>query len=111
MPQKHRVRNWNIYNKALQPRADLFLYFDKNFLKNEWFFEGKRKPGGVLQYSDAVIEMMLSIKNLLRLPLRQTQGFVKSILSGLDSTLLYRITPRYRVAQKRLSLKSNHSRN
>lgn len=70
MPQKHRVRNWNAYNKALKLRGDLFLYFDENFLKNEWSFAGKRKSGGKIQYSDAVIEMMLSIKNVLRMPLR-----------------------------------------
>lgn len=62
MPQKHRVRNWNAYNKALRKRGDLFLYFDENFIKNEWFFDGKRKSGGVIQYSDAVIKMMLTIK-------------------------------------------------
>jgi hypothetical protein len=35
MPQKHRVRNWKAYNKALKLMGDLFLYFDENFLKNE----------------------------------------------------------------------------
>jgi hypothetical protein len=105
MPQKHRVRNWNAYNKALKLRGDLFLYFDENFLKNEWFFDGKRKSGGKIQYSDAVIEMMLSIKNVLRMPLRQAQGFVESILNRLELPLR---APDYTTVSRRaktLSLK------
>lgn len=57
---------------------------DEDFLKNQWTFVGKRRPGGVVHFSDAVIEIMLSIKNLLRLPLRQAQGFVESILKRLN---------------------------
>ena len=82
MPQKHRVRNWKAYNKALRKRGDLFLYFNEDSL-TKWHFSGNRRPGGKLVYSDHAIELMLSIKNVLRLPLRQAQGFVDSVLKRL----------------------------
>ncbi len=83
MPQKQRVRNWNAYNKALRKRGDLFLYFNEDFFKNEWLFNGKQKPGGQRAYSNVAIEMMLSIRSVLRLPLRQAQGFVESVVKRL----------------------------
>jgi ribosomal protein L34E len=79
MPQKCRVRNWSSYNSALKRRGDLFLYFEETFFEDEWHFKGKRKPGGNVVYSDVAIEIMLTIKYLFRLPLRQTQGFVDSL--------------------------------
>lgn len=83
MPQKHRVRNWSAYNIALRRRGDLFLYFDEDFFQN-WHFTGKQKRGGQKKYNDAAIEMILTIKNVLRLPLRQAQGFVQGLARKLD---------------------------
>ena len=87
MSQKCRVRNWKSYNKALKRRGNLFLYFDEDFLKHEWFFKGKQKPGGEIVYSDATIEMILSIKYHFRLALRQTQGFVESVIKKLNLSI------------------------
>ncbi len=105
MPQKHRVRNWGPYNTALKKRGDLFLYFDDDLLNNGWHFKGPQKAGGRRIYSDKLIEMMLSIKYALRLPLRQAQGFVESCLKRLGYNLA---VPDYSTISRRaknLSLK------
>lgn len=83
MPQKHRVRNWKAYNTALMKRGDIFLHFDERFFDSEWYFSGKQKAGGQRKYSDSAIEVLLSIKHVLKLPLRQMQGFVKSLVRNL----------------------------
>jgi len=108
MPQKHRVRNWRAYNKALRKRGDLFLYFDEVFLKTNWLYEGKRNSGGRIKYSNTAIQLMLTIRSFLRLPLRQAQGFVASIIQRLGLCLP---VPDYTTTCRRaktLSLKIKH---
>lgn len=55
---------------------------------DSWNYRGPRRPGGVLRYSDAVIEACLLIREYFGLGLRQTQGFVQSLCDalGLDCT-------------------------
>lgn len=46
-----------------------------------WLWDEKSgRPGASLCYSDKAIEVCLSLRVLLQLPLRQTQGFVRSVL-------------------------------
>jgi hypothetical protein len=108
MPQKYRVRNWKSYNNALKRRGDLYLYFDATFFRNEWHFKGTQKAGGRIIYSDAAIEMLLAIKFHFRLPLRQAQGFVESILRRLKLNVT---VPDYSTVSRRskkLSVKIKH---
>ena len=46
--------------------------------------------GAQYTYSDQAIEMALTIRSLLNLPLRQTQGFIQSVLvlMGRDDLLV-----------------------
>ena len=58
-------------------------------------------PGiGAGTYSDAVIEMMLAVRFIYRLPLRQTEGFVKSILQGIGAKV---DVPDYTTVCRRMS--------
>ena len=43
--------------------------------------EGKIKRGGQFQYSNQAIEICLALRKVYNLPLRQTEGFVRSIFS------------------------------
>ena len=46
-----------------------------------WLLQEKSgKPGASRSYSDKAIEICLSLRVLLKLPLRQTQGFVRSVM-------------------------------
>ena len=66
---RYRTTNWKQYNSALKARRSLTIWLDS----------GKR--GRSPQFSDAAIQFYLTIKNLFGLALRQTTGFVQSLLA------------------------------
>jgi IS5 family transposase len=72
-------RNWREYNKKLQRSASLELYINEAVLEG-WHYVGERKAGGIQRYPDTVIEAILCVRELFGLALRQTQGFVESLL-------------------------------
>jgi DDE family transposase len=82
-PTTNKTKNWSDYNRALKQRGSLSIWFDA-----EMAWEAKPSGHGGRQqaYSDAVIQACLTIKVLFGLPLRQTTGFVESLLElvGLD---------------------------
>lgn len=82
-PTKYATRNWSDYNHALKQRGSLEVWFD---LETDWRAKPTGKRGRQPHYSDAAIQACLTIKVLFGLPLRQTTGFVQSLLklSGLD---------------------------
>ena len=52
-----------------------------------WIPRGKRGRGAQRRYSDLAIETALTLRVLFHLPLRQTEGFVASLLRLLDLDL------------------------
>lgn len=84
----YRVKNWSTYNRSLIARGSLTLWLDESVLSS-WYYEGPPQRGAQYTYSDQAIEMALTLRRLLNLALRQTQGFVESLwtLMGLDERL------------------------
>ena len=84
----YRIKNWAAYNRSLIARGSLTLWLDEAVLSS-WYHTGPKQRGAQYIYSDQAIEMALMIRSLLNLPLRQTQGFIHSvlILMGLDDLL------------------------
>jgi len=82
-PTKYKTRNWPSYNTALKQRGSLSIWFDPDMV---WTPPPSGKRGRRLQFSDAAIQTCLTIKVLFGMPLRQTTGFVESLLRlvGLD---------------------------
>jgi hypothetical protein len=80
--RKYRVENWKDYNNSLIQRGSLELYIDDNTIES-WKAKPESKPGHQKEYSDVAIKTMLMIRKTFHLKLRQTQGFVKSILKCL----------------------------
>ena len=78
----YRVKNWREYDKSLRDRGDITLWISQDAI-DAWTPPQTGKRG----YSDAAIETALSLRLLFRLPLRQTEGFLSSILSLMDVTL------------------------
>ena len=78
-----RTTNWSSYSRALKRRGSLMVWFDPEM---SWFAAPSGKAGHPERFSAAAIQFCLSIKVLFGLPLRQTTGFVESLLalSGLD---------------------------
>ena len=79
--RKYRVKNWPTYNKALVKRGDLTVWFSEEGLE-KWYEErsGNKVRGRQKKYGDEAIKLMYMIRQLFNLRLRQTQGFVTSIL-------------------------------
>lgn len=78
-PKKtYRLTNWPDYNQALIQRGAITLWLNEQTLA-EWYYQGPRLSGGILRYSDTCIQCALSIKAVLGLAFRQTQGLIYSL--------------------------------
>ncbi len=82
-PTAYTTKNWSHYNRALKQRGSLSIWFDAAMT---WDALPSGKRGRQQTYSDAAIQACLTIKVLFGLPLRQTTGFLESLLDliGLD---------------------------
>ncbi len=83
---KYAVRNWPEYEHGLRARGDVTIWFNEGAIAG-WSPRGKRKRGAQTMYSDLAIETALTLGLIFRLPLRQTEGFVGSLLRLLDLDL------------------------
>ena len=82
-PTKYKTKNWSSYNDSLKQRGSLSIWFDPEMV---WTPLPSGKRGRQQQFGDAAIQACLTLKVLFGLPLRQTTGFVQSLLRlvGLD---------------------------
>ena len=82
-PTKYKTKNWASYNDSLKQRGSLSIWFDPEMV---WTPPPSGKRGRQQQFSDAAIQTCLTLKVLFGMPLRQTTGFVQSLLRllGLD---------------------------
>lgn len=75
---KYRVKNWRSYNAGLIARGDVTIW-----MKRDLWQRGTEadvvKRGRPRLYADAVIQMLLGLKQVFRLPLRALQGFAGSM--------------------------------
>ena len=83
----YRLRNWKDYNASLIKRGSLTLWFEEDI--QDWWLEREKtgKPGASVTYSEKAIQACLSLRLLLKLPLRQTQGFLASLFRLTQQTL------------------------
>ena len=84
---RYRVGNWPEYDRALVQRGDVTLWLTPDAITTWAAVDGGRRKGQ-LQYSDLAIETALTLGLIFHLPLRQTEGFLRSIFGmlGLDLT-------------------------
>ena len=78
--KQYCVRNWSDYNEGLVQRGSITFWFDEEVI-SEWH-KLKQAPsrGRPRLYSDTAIECALTLRSLFRLPLRATEGLIKSLL-------------------------------
>jgi hypothetical protein len=77
----YKTLNWPEYNKALKRRGSLTIWFDPAMT---WEAAPTGKRGRQPDYSDAAIQTCLTMKVLFGMALRQTTGFVESLLHLID---------------------------
>ena len=83
---QYRIRNWPVYEAGLRRRGDLTVWLSDAAL-DAWQAPASGKPGGQLTYSDLAIEAALTIRMIFHLPLRQTEGFLRSLGDLLELEL------------------------
>lgn len=83
---KYKVINWASYNEGLKQRGSLTLWIDAD-IASDWRQVSEKKRGGQKLYSALAIETCLVLRKVYHLPLRQTEGFVKSIFKLLSITI------------------------
>jgi hypothetical protein len=84
----YRVRNWSAYNASLVQRGSLTIWMSEEVLDN-WqpAVVGERPRGGQVQYSELAIRCELMLKAVLKLPYRQMEGLMQSILDRMGTGL------------------------
>lgn len=83
----YRIRNWPEYNRALIQRGSITVWIDEKAINN-WFSSYHTcRAGRPATYSDEAILMMLILKEVYRRSLRNLQGFVQSLFSGMGLDL------------------------
>jgi hypothetical protein len=84
--QQHRVKNWREYDAGLRARGSLTVWFTAEAIES-WRAAPRTTPGGQPCYSDLAITTALTLRAVFRLPLRQTEGLIGSILQLLGLNL------------------------
>ena len=82
----YRVNNWPAYDKALRDRGDITLWLSHEAIE-AWTPPPTGKRRAQPRYADIAIETALSLRLLFHLPLRQSEGFLRSILTLMDVDL------------------------
>jgi hypothetical protein len=95
---RYRIRNWPEYEAGLRRRGDLTVWLADAAL-DAWRAPASGRPGGPHTYSDLAIEAALTIRMIFHLPLRQTEGFLRSLTALLEVELP---TPDHTTLSRRL---------
>jgi hypothetical protein len=74
-----RVNNWREYESSLRARGDITLWISQDAI-DAWRAPRTGKRGVQPVYADIAIETALALRLLFHLPLRQTEGFLGSVL-------------------------------
>jgi hypothetical protein len=83
---RYRIGNWPEYEAGLRRRGDLTVWLSEDAI-NSWREPPSGKPGGQRTYADIAIEAALTIRMIFHLPLRQTEGFLGSLVRLLEIDL------------------------
>jgi hypothetical protein len=73
------LRSWPSYEAGLRRRGDVTLWLDEAALAG-WAAPKRSSPGGQPLYSDLAIELVLTLRLVCRLALRQAEAFSRSVL-------------------------------
>ena len=98
--QKYKTTNWSVYNKALVNRGDVEVWLGNDAV-DKWYEEDQVNTGhGTPQaYTDFAILVCHQMRQVYRLPLRQTEGFINSIFRMMKLNIK---CPSYSMLSKRL---------
>jgi hypothetical protein len=81
----YRVTNWKEYNESLVRRGDVTLWFSEEALTSWEHANQGVKVGRPFTYSDGAIECLLALRELFRLPYRQTEGLGRALVTLMNA--------------------------
>jgi hypothetical protein len=85
--RRYRIRNWRDYNSALVRRGSLTLWVEQGVVNRWRDTVSSVRRGRRRFYSDLAIICALTLREVYGLPLRATQGLVRSVLLLLGADL------------------------
>ena len=83
---KYRIRNWREYERGLRSRGDVTIWLSEDAIA-AWIPPKNGLCGGQRRYSNLAIRTALTLRVVFGLPLRQTEGFLDSLLSLMSRDL------------------------
>jgi hypothetical protein len=83
--RQYRIRNWPDYNSALVRRGSLTLWVEESVVGRWRDAAAPVRRGRRRLYSDLAITCALTLREVYGLPLRSTQGLVRSVLRLLGA--------------------------
>ena len=83
---KYRIRNWREYERGLRSRGDVTIWLSEDAIA-AWIPPKNSLRGGQRRYSNLAIRTALTLRVVFGLPLRQTEGFLDSLLSLMSRDL------------------------
>lgn len=98
--QKYKVSNWSDYNKALKNRGDIEIWLSQNLI-NHWYYDERiyDGTGSSQHYTDEAILACHELRQVYKLALRQTEGFINSLFRLMKLSIT---CPDYSTLSKRL---------
>jgi hypothetical protein len=83
---KYRVSNWREYDRGLVRRGQVTFWLSPEAVA-AWSPRPGGRRGGQRRYSDLAIETALTLRLVFHLPLRQVEGFLRSLFALMDVDL------------------------
>jgi hypothetical protein len=80
------VSNWAEYDRALVQRGSITLWISEDAVAS-WNPAPTGLRGAQKKFSDHAIETALTLRLVFNLPLRQAEGFLRSVLSLMNADL------------------------
>ncbi|HYR05527.1 MAG TPA: IS5 family transposase [Gallionella sp.] len=99
--RSYRIRNWREYNAALVERGSLTVWFDEDHRKQWYAADRNGRRGAPRRYSDVAVQCGLVIREVFHLPLRATEGLMRSVIDLLGVELA---TPDYSTFSRRAAV-------
>ena len=76
---KYRVNNWSEYDRALVQRGEITQWISEDAIE-DWKPAASGGRGGQRKFSNHAIETALMLRLVFKLPLRQAEGFLTSLV-------------------------------
>lgn len=81
----YKITNWRDYNESLVQRGDITFWFDEDVIDAWEHDNDEPKVGRPFTYSDMAVECLLALRELFRLPYRQTEGLGRSLVKLMQA--------------------------